>query len=84
MESKPDWSFLPSIEAVLQERIIEEYRANLYGRLFDEITKGCKKCRDELLIWYRDHSDQNREDGKRLRTNAKRIMAYFANPNRLD
>ncbi len=84
MESKPDWSFLPSIEAVLKERVIEEYRANLYGRLLDEITKGCKKCRDELLIWYRDHSDQNREDGKRLRENAKRIIAYFANPHRLD
>jgi len=84
MDSKPDWSFLPSIEAVLKERIIEEYRANLYGRLLDEITRGCKKCRDELLIWYRDHSDQNREDGKRLRTNAIRIMGYFANPNRLD
>lgn len=84
MDSEPDWSFLPAIEAALKERIIKEYRANLYGRLLDEITKGCKKCRDELLIWYRDHSDQNREDGKRLRTNAIRIMAYFANPRRLD
>lgn len=84
MESKPDWSFLPAIEAALKERVVKEYQANLYGLLIDEITKGCKKCRDELLIWYRDHSDQNREDGKRLRTNAIRIMAYFANPNRLD
>lgn len=84
MESKPDWSFLPAIEAALKERIVKDYRANLYGHLLDEITKGCKKCRDELLIWYRDYSDQNREDGKRLRTNAIRIIGYFANPHRLD
>jgi len=84
MENNPDWELLAAIEAALKERIVEEYRANLYGRLLDQITKGCRKCRDELLIWYRDHSDQNKEDGKRLRINAIRIMAYFANPYRLD
>jgi|GEM_PF-2240305 len=83
MENKPDWSILTAIEAALRNRIVEEYRANLYSIILDQITKGCNKCRDEILIWYRDRSGDS-EDGKRLRENAKRIMAYLANPNRLD
>jgi len=82
MENKPDWSILAAIEAALRNRIVEEYRANLYSRILDQITKGCNKCRDEILIWYRDRSGDS-EDGKRLCENAKRIMTYLANPNRL-